>query len=233
VPSETEASVEADMRAAGEKPEGGSRHQRRGWVVLRGRLPLWLKLSYTAFVAVLMPCFWDQHGPQNFLWACDIALFVTVAALWREDALLASSMAVAVLLPEAAWNVDFFSRLIVGRDLFGLDATGYMFDSAIPPFVRALSLFHVFLPILLLYMVCRLGYHRRALLTASILAWIVLPVSYFFTDPSRNINWVFGITEVPQTWLPGPIYLGALMALVPIILYLPVHFALRSIFGLR
>ena len=221
------------MRTAGEKLEGGSRRQWIGWVVLRGRLPLWLKLSYTAFVAVLVTYIRDQHGPQNFLWACDIALFVTVAALWREDALLASSMAVAVLLPEVAWNVDFFTRLIVGRDVFGLDATGYMFDSATPLFVRALSLFHVFLPILLLYMVHRLGYHRRAFLTASILAWIVLPVSYFFTDQSRNINWVFGITDVPQTWLPGPIYLGAMMALVPIILYLPVHFALRSIFGLR
>jgi hypothetical protein len=193
---------------------------------------LWLKLAYTTFVAVLVPCYWVQVGPQNFLWACDIALLVTVAALWLENALLASTMTVAVLLPELAWNVAFFARLIMGRDVFGLGATGYMFDSAIPLFVRALSLFHVFLPVLLLWMVYRLGYHGRACLVASLLAWIVLPVCYAFTDQSRNINWVFGITELPQTWLPGPLYLGAMMVLVPVVVYLPVHLALRRVFGL-
>ncbi len=47
---------------------------------------------------MLVPVYWLHHGPANFLWACDIALLVTVAALWRASRLLASMMAVAVLL---------------------------------------------------------------------------------------------------------------------------------------
>lgn len=197
------------------------------------RIPNGLKIAYSAYVAVLVPSYWIQYGPQNFLWACDIALLVTVMALWRESALAISAMAVAVLLPELAWNTDFLSRLATGRDVFGLDATGYMFDPAIPLFMRALSLFHVFLPILLVWTVHRLGYDRRALPTASLLAWIVLPVSYFFTEPERNLNWVFGLVEVPQTWLPGPVYLAGLMVLVPVVLYLPAHLLLRRMFGRR
>ena len=83
-------------------------------------IPLWLKISYTLFVAVLVPVYWLHHGPANFLWASNIALFVTVVALWRESRLLASTMAVAVLLPEIAWNLDFFMRLIAGHDVIGL-----------------------------------------------------------------------------------------------------------------
>lgn len=197
------------------------------------RIPYGLKVACSAFVAAFTSCYWVQYGPQNFLWACDIALLATLAALWRGDSLLASTMAVAVVLPELAWNADFFSRLVMGRDVLGFDATGYMFDPAIPGVVHALSLFHVFLPILLLWLVRRLGYDRRAFAAASLLAWIVLPACYLFTDPSRNINWVFGIGTVPQTWLPGPVYLAALMALVPVVLYLPSHLALNRVFGAR
>src|SRR5262249_40872039 len=50
----------------------------------------------------------------NFLWFSDIALLVTMPALWLESPLLASMMAVAVTLPELAWNLDFFVRLTTG-----------------------------------------------------------------------------------------------------------------------
>jgi len=135
---------------------------------------------------------WVHHGPANFLWACDIALLGTVVALWRASRLLASMMAVAVavLLPELLWNLDFFLRLITDQDVIGLDATGYMFNPQQSLPVRLLSLFHVFLPLLLLWMVWRLGYHARAGLATTALCWLVLPLSYWCTDPARNINWV-------------------------------------------
>jgi len=179
---------------------------------------------------VLVPVYWLHHGPANFLWASNIALIVTVVALWRESRLLASTMAVAVLLPELAWNLDFFSRLLAGRDLTGLDATGYMFDRALPLWLRALSLFHVFLPVLLLWLVYRLGYERRAWLAATALCWVMLPVSYLLTDPAKNINWVFGLGGAPQTWLPGPWYLALLMLVFPLCVYLPTHLVLKKAF---
>ena len=45
------------------------------------RLPLWLKLAYTAFVAVLVPWYWKLYGPTNFLYFCDFSLFFTLAAV--------------------------------------------------------------------------------------------------------------------------------------------------------
>ncbi len=197
----------------------------------RGLIPFWLKVSFTLFVAVLVPVWWQEYGPENFLWACDIALFMTAIALWRESRLLASMMAVAVLVPELFWNLDFLARLFAGRDLVGLDATGYMFNAATPRWRGGLSLFHVFLPVLLLWMLQRLGYDRRALPATTAFCWVVLPASYLFTDPARNINWVFGWGRESQTWLPGTWYLALWMLLVPLCVYLPTHFVLKRLFA--
>lgn len=45
------------------------------------RLPLWLKLADTAFMAVLVPVYWTQYGPTNFLYFCDVALFLALVGL--------------------------------------------------------------------------------------------------------------------------------------------------------
>src|SRR3712207_2725242 len=110
-------------------------------------VPLWLKLAYTAFVIILVPIYAKKWGWGNFLWFSDIALLATVPAPWLESRLLASMTAVGVLLPELFWNLSFFVRLITGKRIGGL--TDYMFDAGKPLFLRALSLFHVFLPLLL------------------------------------------------------------------------------------
>ncbi len=196
-------------------------------------IPLWIKISYTLFVAVLAPVYWAHNGPANFLWASDIALLATVIALWRESRLLTSMMAVAVLLPELGWNLDFFTRLLAGRDVIGLGATAYIFNPAQPLWLRGLSLFHVFLPVLLVWMIYRLGYHRRALPATTALCWVVLPVTYLLTDPAQNINWVFGLGGQPQTWLPPQLYLAGLMLLFPLFIYLPTHLVLKKVFGKR
>ena len=60
------------------------------------RVPLWLKVTYTAFLAVLVPVYWYNYGPTNFLYFCDIALFVTLIGIWRESALLVSMAAVGL-----------------------------------------------------------------------------------------------------------------------------------------
>jgi hypothetical protein len=188
--------------------------------------PLWLKITYTVFVCVIIPVYWVKYGPANFLWFSDIALLLTVPALWLENSLLASMMAVSVALLEVAWNIDFFGRLITGRNLFGLSK--YMFDPSIPLAVRALSLFHVILPPLLLWMVYRLGYDERAFIAQTILAWVILPLSYWVANPSENVNWVRGLDE-PQTMMPGAAYLALLMIVFPVVFYLPTHLLLKKL----
>ena len=77
------------------------------------QIPLWLKVTFTLFVCVLVPVYWAQYGPGNFLWFSDIALLLTVPALWLESALLASMSSLSVVL-EVVWIVDYFVRLITG-----------------------------------------------------------------------------------------------------------------------
>ena len=185
-------------------------------------IALGVKVAYTIFLAVLVPVYWAHYGPANFLWFSDIALLGGGAALWLESPLLASMMMLAVLLPECAWNLDFFGRLLPGRRLFGMSA--YMFERERPRLVRALSLFHVPLPIGLVWLVHRLGYDRRAWLGQSLLALVVLPASYWLTDPAENVNWVHGL-GAPQRWLPPWLYLALLIVAFSLVLYLPPHLA--------
>src|SRR6476660_2424727 len=120
------------------------------------RVPLAVKIAYTAFVAVLVPYYWVTYTPWNFLFFCDVALLMTLAVLWLESPLLSRICAVGITLPQALWVPDFVTA---GR-VVGL--AGYMFDPKYPLFVRGLSLFHGRLPFLLLRLVWRLGYDRRA-----------------------------------------------------------------------
>lgn len=192
-------------------------------------IPLGVKVPYTLFVFVLVPVYWAQYGPANFLWFSDIALLVTMVALWRASRFLASMMAVGVLLPEIGWNIDFFAALLLGHAPVGIAA--YMFDPEIPLYLRALSGFHFALPPLLLWMLYRLGYDHRAWKAQTLLTWIVLPLSRVFSTPEHNVNWVYGPGDLRQTWVPDPVYIGFLMVLFPLVFYLPTHFLLKHLFA--
>lgn len=183
-------------------------------------IALGIKIAYTLFLAVLVPVYWAHYGPRNFLWFSDIALLGAGVAIWLESPLLASMMMLAVLLPECAWNLDFFGRLLTGHRMFGMSA--YMFERERPRFLRALSLFHVPLPVSLVWLVHRLGYDRRAWLGQSLLALVVLPVTYWLTDPAENVNWVHGL-GAPQRRLPPWLYLALLIVAFALVLYLPPH----------
>jgi hypothetical protein len=196
----------------------------------KSTFPLWLKVSVTLFLCVFVSVYWFIRGPANFLWFSDIALIAVVISLWTEKSLPASMLAVGVLLFEFGWNLDFLARLIWGSHLFNLNATEYMFSDALPLVIRVLSLLlHVLVPALLLYVLYRLGYDRRAWKVQTLLAWIILPVSYFFTDPESNINWAYGIGG-QQTWVSELLYLGMGMLLLPLLIYFPTHYILKRYF---
>jgi hypothetical protein len=197
------------------------------------RLPLWLKLAYTAFMAVLLPVYWANYGPTNFLYFCDVALLITLVGIWIESPLLVSMCAVGILASQALWVVDFLSNLF-GWPLTGM--TDYMFAADHSLFLRSLSLFHGWLPFLLVYLVWRLGYDRRGFPAWTASAWILVLICFFFMPPPRsdpgltpvNINYVWGMSDfVAQQWMPPAAWLAGLIILLPVLLYAPVHFLLR------
>ena len=205
-----------------------------------GRIPTWVKVAYSVFVAVVVPCYWVTYSPWNFLYFCDIALLVTAVAIWIESPLLVSMQAVAIVAPQMLWVVDFLCRLVAGVHITGV--TAYMLDSTIPLFLRALSLFHGWLPFVLLWLLSRLGYDRRAFGIQSVAAIVVLLISYIFAPappPSAsnpnwavNINYVYGFDDKhPQTLMSHWLWLLCLMVINVIVLYLPTHFVLRRFFA--
>lgn len=192
------------------------------------QLPLWIKIVYTLFVCVLVPVYFRHYGPANFLWFSDVALLAMVPGLWTESPLIASTMTLAVGLPELVWNLDFFVRLITGRAPLGLAA--YMFDSSLPRFLRGLSLFHVVLPVLLGWTLARLGYDPRALAVQTVLGTALIVLSYALTKPAENVNWVFGPGPKPQRRVPRLVYLAAVMVFFPLVVYWPTHLVLLRVF---
>ena len=190
----------------------------------RGKVPLWIKLFITLFLSVLVPVYWHHYGLTNFLWASDIALFFICATVWLEKPLLNSMMAIGVLPFELVWVADLFS----GSNL--LDVTSYMFDGSRPLYLRGLSLYHLMLPPVIIFLLFRLGYDHRALLAQTFLIWFVLPLSYLITDPVDNVNFAFGPGKGPQSFMPPLLYLATEMVLLPIVICLPAHLLLKRLF---
>lgn len=193
------------------------------------RLLMAVKLAYTLFMAVLVPAYLYYYGPANFLWICDLALLLTILTVWLESPFLASMNFTAATLVCLVWTADFLCRLLTGEFLVRM--TVYMFNPNVPILQRALSLYHVWFPFLLIYLVAKLGYDRRGWRAQTLLTWIVLPICYFFTNPARMLNAVFGPSgETPQTFIHPLLYLALLMLFYPAVVYSPTHWIGMRIF---
>lgn len=197
------------------------------------RIPLWLKIAYSLFMAVLVPVYWANYGPTNFLYFCDVALLLTLAGIWTESALLISMCCVGILLPQVLWCLDF-AVVLCGGHLTGL--TEYMVrDTSL--FLRGLSLFHGWLPFLLFYLVRKTGYAPRAFNYWTVLAWTLCLICFtLLPAPAvaaagdltpRNVNYVFGISETSrQTLMPDGLYLLTWMTALAAVVYWPTHYLL-------
>jgi len=123
---------------------------------------------------------------------------------------------------------------LCGVKIIGM--TQYMFDPSISLAARGLSLFHGWLPFVLLWMVYKLGYERKALAAWTVVAWALMCVCYFFmpappapaNDPNLpvNINYVFGMGDAAQTWMSGNLWFTLMMIGLPLLCFLPTHWAL-------
>jgi len=194
--------------------------------------PTWLKVSYTGFMAILVPYYLHAYGPSNFLWFCDVALIVTLIALWKKSRFLISTQAVAIVFPQLLWCLDFVYGLLTGGQIVGL--AQYMFDPEIPLFVRGLSLFHGWMPIMLLWLVWRNGYHPTAWKTQSAICWGVLLTAFLLLgnpeSNAGNVNKVFGWGDTAQTAMHPLAWLAIVMAAYPVAVYLPSHLVFKRVF---
>ena len=189
------------------------------------RTPLALRVVVTAFVAILVPVYWQHYGVLHFLWISDLALFATLVVLWRGSRLVNSMLVLGALPFELFWNLGFWGQLATGHTFGGLAA--YMFDTEQSLLLRGLSLFHVPLPLIWLYFLWKWGYDARALrLQTLVLAAIVL-ATYALTDPAKNINWVFVPAHQGWEWVGSGAWVALYLVTVPLLVYWPLHSVLR------
>ena len=187
------------------------------------RIPLWLKLVWTAWLIAWAPVYWRQYGLQNFLFFCDIGNFLIGLGLWLESPLIFSWQACGLLIFQMLFTVDLAGSVLTGRHVVG--GTEFMFDPGVPLPVRLLSLFHVVTPPILIWAILRLGYDRRGWKYQTLTAWIVLPINYFWR-PGYDVNWARGPFFREQHVLPGLIYLLGYAVVVPLLIYFPTHLLL-------
>ena len=171
------------------------------------------------FVAVWLPVYVIELPPVNFLWFSNIAVLGGLVAAWTGSRRLTSMLLVAVGLLEAGWIFDFLVGLMLGGNP-PLGGVGYMFDPDVALYVRALSLHHLVLPFVLLWMVWRLGYDPAAfrwwlpvgLGTVLLTRWLV--------EPDQNVNWVLRSPLHAESQVAGWPWVLVLMVALTVIWWL-------------
>lgn len=192
-------------------------HSRRS----RPRLPLPLKLAFTAWVLVWAPSIITLLGPQNFFWICNLANFLILIGLWTESRLLLSMQWLSVALIGFFWGIDVGMAWLTGVHPIG--GTAYMLDPDFPVAAKLLSFYHLALPVISGFAVYRLSYDSRALPWQAGLIALLVPLSWWLTDPERNVNMVHVPLGLDQIDWPALIYLPLLVLAWVVILLLPVH----------
>jgi hypothetical protein len=195
-----------------------------------GNFPTWLRGLALAWLLIWVPAYWRTWGPSNFLQLCDIAVILTCVGFLTNSRLLLSSQALSSLLVDLVWTLDASWRALTGHHLLG--GTEYFFDPHYPLWIRLLSLFHVAMPLLLLWSLHRVGYDRRGFALQSVIALLAFVASRF-TTPAKNVNFAFTDPFFHRAWGPPPVHVAISILFMTIVVYLPTHLILKRVFPVR
>ncbi len=189
-----------------------------------------LRWAALAWLAVWVPTYAVFYGFGNFVHLCDVAVLLTCVGLWRGSALLLSMPALTSVLIDLTWDLDLGWRLVTGRHLLG--GTEYMWEPKYPLWVRLLSLFHLVLPVLLLWALRRVGYDRRALFIQSLLGLALIPLARLI-GPEANVNFSWRDPFFHRSWGPAPVHVLVIFAGLLGVVYVPTHLLLSRVYGRR
>lgn len=205
-------------------------------------LPRWLRVSYGLWFVAWFAVYADYFGGQFLLWFCCLANAYVFVGCLTQRALWFSMAAHAALFVQLLHTGDLAMRVFTQSAPLG--AADYMFDASRPLLVRGFSLFHVWMPLLLLYAIAKLGYDRRAFAIQTLVALCVIPIGYFAFDPSLctndavmpqvlglpfdrdfNINWVHAFHDRPEPGRGSERFWTVLIGF-PLAIHLPTHLLL-------
>lgn len=194
------------------------------------KLPAAVRWGALIWLAVWVPAYWHAWGPVNFLHLCDLAVLLTCIGLWTSNSLLLASQAVSSIVVDLIWTADAASAVFSKHQLIG--GTEYLLDAHIALWIRLLSLFHIVLPVVLLWALTRVGYHRRAwaLQTAIVIGTFV---ASRFTNPAANVNYAFRDPFWHKQLGPAPVHILLCILAMAIVVYLPTHLILLRVYCRR
>ncbi len=176
-----------------------------------GRFPRMEWLG-AAWLLVYLPTYLSAYGPRNFLFLCNIGVILTAIGLILRSRLLVSSQAVAAPIIALVWAVDAGWKVLTGDFLYG--GTSYMWDPAYPLFARLLSLYHLAWPLLLWWLLRRIGYDRRGWALQSLIAALAMLAGRLFAPMAENINFAWRDPFLGMALGPAPVHLLVSWALL-------------------
>jgi hypothetical protein len=178
----------------------------------------------TGVLWALLAVAWTRRsGLAQLLWLCDLTTLGTAIGLLTRSRLILTAQFVAMLIYHLAWQADMLSYTVLGK--MPLGSTSYMFSGELTSYEKALSfLQHTFILPVCIWSLLRLGAARRGWLVQAAQTAVVIMLTWLFTKPEENINWVFGAGFAnlsPASMTPGWYY--ALMATLPAVFYFPAN----------
>ena len=169
-----------------------------------------------AWLLLYVPSYTAAYGPANFLFLCNLSVFITALGLWLGSPLLLSSQAVGLLIVSCVWTLDVASRLLTGGHWIG--GTEYMWDPRWPLATRLMSLYHAAAPLLLVYTLRRVGYDRRGLALQSAIATAAILLGRLF-GPAANLNHAFRDPILKRSFEPAALHLAIVIGVLVGLLY--------------
>lgn len=194
-----------------------ARFPRLGWLGA-----LWL--------LIYLPMYHVAYGALNFLFLCNIGVILTAIGLIVRSRLLLSSQAVAAPVIALAWALDAVWKLATGDFLYG--GTAYMWDPAFPLPARFLSLYHLAWPLLLWWMLRRIGYDPRGWPLQAIIAALAMIAGRLLAPALDNVNFAWSDPFLGRQFGPPALHLLICWALLCAVAYGPTHVLLRRAFPL-
>jgi hypothetical protein len=179
-----------------------------------------LRWAALAGMAVYLPAYTYAYGLANFLFLCNLSVILTAIGIWTGSRLVLSSQAVGLLGVGTVWTADFLGRLLAGEHLVG--GTEYMWDPRWPLGTRAMSLYHVVLPVLLVWALRRLGYDRRGWALQSAIAVLGVGLGRVF-GPAANVNHAFVDPILKRAWGGAVTHVAVVAGALVLVVYPLTH----------
>lgn len=189
-----------------------------------------MQVAVIAWLAIYVPVYASAYGGWHFLQLCDLSVLLACLGVLTRSRLLLSAQALGAPAIALLWLADLGWSAATGHYLHG--GTAYLWNEAVPAAARVLSIFHLVLPLLLLFCLWRNGYDRRALLLQAAISAVVIAVSRLWLPPVDNLNYVNAWPGggVLLRGVPGAHAVASWLVLC-LAIYLPTHLLLQRLFA--